>query len=179
MKIIKKFQGTVPDNKILDTYSTSQTDTYSCAYANDKLAVNYVCASYSSNVTLSQEWQRPSLNVGNTYGNKLELKNGSVYVKSGVSKVKVSATVFFENMNSSHVSYIWTFINKNNGELINTITSGQAVYFVTVNSSSIIVPVQEGDYFNLNLNNPSYQNGNYPYVRGGINNTRLTVEVVE
>lgn len=34
MKIVKKFQGTVPDNKILDAYSTSQTDTYSCAYSN-------------------------------------------------------------------------------------------------------------------------------------------------
>ena len=34
MKIVKKFQGTVPDNKILDTYSTSQTDTYSCNQIN-------------------------------------------------------------------------------------------------------------------------------------------------
>lgn len=36
MKIRKAFQGTVPENKILDTYSTSQTDTYSCNYVNDK-----------------------------------------------------------------------------------------------------------------------------------------------
>lgn len=35
MKIRKAFQGTVPENKILDTYSTSQTDTYSCNYVND------------------------------------------------------------------------------------------------------------------------------------------------
>lgn len=35
MKIIKKFQGTVPDNKIMDTYSTSSTDTYSCRYMNE------------------------------------------------------------------------------------------------------------------------------------------------
>lgn len=34
MKIRKAFQGTIPDNKILDTYSTSQTDTYSCNYVN-------------------------------------------------------------------------------------------------------------------------------------------------
>ena len=36
MKIRKAFQGTVPENKILDTYSQSQTDTYSCNYVNNK-----------------------------------------------------------------------------------------------------------------------------------------------
>lgn len=34
MRIQKKFQGTVPENKILDTYSKSQTDTYSCNMIN-------------------------------------------------------------------------------------------------------------------------------------------------
>lgn len=34
MKIKKMYQGTVPENKILDTYSTSATDTYSCNYVN-------------------------------------------------------------------------------------------------------------------------------------------------
>jgi len=35
MKIKKAYQGTVPENKILDTYSASQTDTYSCNYVNE------------------------------------------------------------------------------------------------------------------------------------------------
>lgn len=34
MRIKKMYQGTVPENKILDTYSTSATDTYSCNYVN-------------------------------------------------------------------------------------------------------------------------------------------------
>lgn len=34
MRIKKMYQGTVPENKILDTYSTSATDTYSCNYIN-------------------------------------------------------------------------------------------------------------------------------------------------
>ena len=34
MKIQKKFQGTIPDNKIMDTYSPSNTDTYSCNQVN-------------------------------------------------------------------------------------------------------------------------------------------------
>ena len=37
MKIRKAFQGTIPDNKILDTYSTSQTDAYSCNLVNNLL----------------------------------------------------------------------------------------------------------------------------------------------
>lgn len=34
MKIQKKFQGTIPENKIMDTYSSSNTDTYSCNQVN-------------------------------------------------------------------------------------------------------------------------------------------------
>lgn len=34
MKIRKAYQGTVPENKILDTYSTSTTDSYSANYVN-------------------------------------------------------------------------------------------------------------------------------------------------
>lgn len=35
MKIKKMFQGEIPENKILNTYSESQTDTYSCDYINN------------------------------------------------------------------------------------------------------------------------------------------------
>lgn len=41
MKIRKAYQGTVPQNKILDTYSTSQTDTYSCNLVNNLIKVSY------------------------------------------------------------------------------------------------------------------------------------------
>lgn len=40
MKIKKMYQGTVPENKILDTYSTSATDTYSCNYVNELIKSN-------------------------------------------------------------------------------------------------------------------------------------------
>ena len=35
MKIRKKYQGVLPDNKIVNTESNSQTDTYSCDYINN------------------------------------------------------------------------------------------------------------------------------------------------
>lgn len=34
MKIKKMYQGTAPENKILNTHSNSQTDVYSCDYIN-------------------------------------------------------------------------------------------------------------------------------------------------
>lgn len=37
MKIKKTFQGTVPENKILNTYSNSKTDVYSCDYINNSV----------------------------------------------------------------------------------------------------------------------------------------------
>lgn len=49
MKIRKAFQGTMPENKILDTYSTSQTDTYSCNYVN-------VFNSYSTTEKVVGKW---------------------------------------------------------------------------------------------------------------------------
>ena len=53
MKIRKAFQGTVPENKILDTYSTSQTDTYSCNYINNnKLVKEFELTSASGNINI-------------------------------------------------------------------------------------------------------------------------------
>lgn len=42
MKIKKIYQGIVPENKILDAYSTSNTDTYSCNYINNGLKENII-----------------------------------------------------------------------------------------------------------------------------------------
>lgn len=41
MKIKKIYQGTVPENKIVNTYSASQTDVYSCNYINE-FNINYI-----------------------------------------------------------------------------------------------------------------------------------------
>ena len=41
MKIRKAFQGTIPENKILDTYSESKTDAYSCNQSNKLSSYSY------------------------------------------------------------------------------------------------------------------------------------------
>lgn len=52
MKIKKVYQGELPENKILNAQSTSQTDTYSCEYINGLGTKNYIQAALNSNVTL-------------------------------------------------------------------------------------------------------------------------------
>lgn len=39
MKIKKTFQGSIPENKIVNTQSDSQTDTYSCDYINNNVGI--------------------------------------------------------------------------------------------------------------------------------------------
>lgn len=52
MKIKKIYQGELPENKILNTESTSQTDTYSCDYINGLGTKSYIQAALNSNVVL-------------------------------------------------------------------------------------------------------------------------------
>jgi hypothetical protein len=69
VKIIqKKFQGTIPENKILDTYSESQTDTYSCNMVNELVgsgvsdeSVKNSLELYSFEETLIGVWQNKPL----------------------------------------------------------------------------------------------------------------------
>ena len=46
MRIKKMYQGTVPENKILNTYSDSQTDVYSSDYINKNVLTPSNCADY-------------------------------------------------------------------------------------------------------------------------------------
>jgi hypothetical protein len=48
MRIKKVYQGTIPSNKIVNTYTETNTDTYSCEYLNDHLGGYPVGAIYIS-----------------------------------------------------------------------------------------------------------------------------------
>ena len=60
MKIRKTFAGKVPENKIVNAKSTSETDAYSCKYLNDLI---YPVGSIYMNVNLVE----PSLLFGGTW----------------------------------------------------------------------------------------------------------------
>lgn len=165
--------------EVNNSYNTSSSNTYSCDYINKKTANNIAEAYYTSNITINQEWVTPSFGGNFGYGDKLELRNGRIYVKAGVTAVKVSAIAFLENMGADHIGYVWMHIQKNGGGISTSITSGSSGYYESISCPELITGVNEGDYFTLSFNNSSYTSGNYPIVRGWGDNTRLFVEVVE
>lgn len=76
MKIKKKFQGSLPENAILNTASNSETDTYSCKYINEKfmkkektdwitLATNLKCRKVGTNVEVSSSVPLSSVTMSN------------------------------------------------------------------------------------------------------------------
>ena len=77
MKIKKMYQGQLPENKIVNTQSNSQTDTYSCEYINDMIypvgsiymSVNNINPSTLFGGTWEQLKDRFLLGAGSTYSN--------------------------------------------------------------------------------------------------------------
>lgn len=76
MKIKKMFQGNAPENKILNTRSNSQTDVYSCDYANNNFAVNYV----DNEVVPTNEYLNGKRIYAYRYQFSQELTKGTEYI---------------------------------------------------------------------------------------------------
>lgn len=134
-----------------------------------------ILAYLSNNISITNELQYINFDNALKVGNKLTLNNGRIKVGKGVSKVKVSGTIFFENVDNG--SYMWNFIKADTGGTAGAILGGNN-YF---NSSSIttnIFEVEEGTEITYYLNNAGYQ-AKAPTVRGGQQNTWLLVEVIE
>ena len=85
MKIKKIYQGELPENKILNTQSTSQTDTYSCEYINN-LGTG---GGSSSGVVLYENAEGNSGNVTLT-GNLSDYSYFEVYYGSSTPKIFIS-----------------------------------------------------------------------------------------
>lgn len=101
MRIKKMYQGTVPENKILDTYSTSATDTYSCNYVNG-------LETYSTDETRVGTWidRRPiyrkviarNLSVTNgTYINLSSLNVNELLKVKSINKKTSNDFTFYDN----------------------------------------------------------------------------------
>ncbi len=156
----------------------NNTNVYSADAVNRILEKNILTATVESNVNLNQEFTNLNLIENVKIGNKLSIKDGRIKIGSGISKIKVNASVFLEDINKDNISYIWSFIKKNNVEINGAICSGVSVYFQSCTLSDIIIDVQENDTIYLCINNGNYTTHS-PIVRAGAINTRLYVEVIE
>lgn len=89
MKIKKTFQGQLPDNKILNTESTSQTDTYSCDYINN-------LNTYSTEEQVIGTW----INGKPLYRKILQysLSSGNATDKFNISELSIATTTKLEGI---------------------------------------------------------------------------------
>lgn len=95
-KIKKTFQGNLPENKIVNMQSDSQTDAYSCDFVNGLIATDAIEIGLSARYTTSYTaWTPNIINLNTTKqvtGTKLTRSGNKVVIGAGVSKVLVLAT---------------------------------------------------------------------------------------
>ena len=107
-KIIKKFQGVVPENKVVSTYSTSDSDAYSCKYANPSFAQLY----YQNTTTGGGKWSyiAPAVSGGFAIGEgiRYDVDSRSIYVSKGYY-VRISLDISFTDASYNYQSDIMVF----------------------------------------------------------------------
>lgn len=112
MKIQKKFQGTIPENKIMDAYSESNTDTYSCNYINSSKA--FAQLYYQNTTTTGGKWSyiAPAVSGGFAVGEgiRYDVNNRSIYVSKG-SYVRISLDISFADSSYNYQSDIMIYCN--------------------------------------------------------------------
>lgn len=166
----------------------TETNVYS-AKAIDKMNARNIAVAYNNEAqNINSEYVTYTLTDADLIGDKLkfvteknangEIVNGKIVIGKNIKKVKVNASVFMENMQSNNISYIWLQIFQNGHAKCGSIASGVPVWFQTLIISDCILDVKENDYIELNINNANYTT-HIPTVRGGKENTRLYVEVIE
>lgn len=142
---------------------------------NQRLQKHIAVAFYDENVSiLGSDITAPFSNAF-IVGDKLSLYDGKIKIGKDVSKVKISASIFFEDVSVGNIGYIWCFVQKNDTRLTSSIMCSSN-YFNTASITEDIIEVAEGDTLILSYNNPS---SHTPVIRGGKVNSRLYVEVVE
>lgn len=167
------------NKKLLDIFKTTKTTSdeysYTCSYVNEINSKHIITAYYTSDKALNSEYKTPNFDSADVIGTKLTLSNGKIKIGAGVSKVKVSFTVFYNNIGDT--AYAWAQLTKNNTNVVGVITASPKA-FMTGTCSERIISVNENDLLSIKYNNPDYSTGNLQ-VRGGGDNTYITVEVVE
>lgn len=183
MKIKKTFQGSAPENKILNTKSSSQTDTYSCDYINAELAPNIMTASLHEDISLSTSVQYNNLVLEelNSVGNKLSIAQGTygtgIKIGSGISKVLISANVAIKNDHTGPLLYnLYTYKNNQNmGYARIQIETGATE---SISLPPMLCDCTKNDVFTLRVYKATTSAPSSMTAGGSYNRTYLTVEAV-
>ena len=95
MKIKKTFQGELPENRIVNAKSNSQTDAYSANYLNDKL--NKVAVSLEEPTTGEEVWIKRSINTLKFSDFTKEVNGITFKMKDQVLSIKGTATAYIQD----------------------------------------------------------------------------------
>lgn len=107
MYIKKNFQGEIPANKIMGTYTESDTDTYNCDYINERNAIMVNLAS-SKYITASSAWGFYNIPFNNTVaniGNKFKLELDGSVSYTGNKPLKITVHITREDSNTAGTLY--------------------------------------------------------------------------
>lgn len=143
---------------------------------------NIITAYLSSQLyAISERDQIISLDASNVLGDKLSLENNAIKIGKGVSKVLISAVIFYQDYDSE-IEYLYPKIMINGIESIKTIASRShdTIKFQSVAFPPVMIEVKEGDLITLSSGevNPVDQCNIRGYDKGALC-TYMTVEVVE
>jgi hypothetical protein len=137
--------------------------------------LNYIVATISNKVTATGMGVITLDKVSDKEGEKLKLENGGIKIGSGVSKIRVSGSVFV-NISTQSAGYLWTQIRKNGASKCSSLTPVVAgMGFVSASVPSMIIDVVENDVIDLmgDFAGPSGE------IRNNAENTWLLVEVIK
>ena len=169
--------------------STSATNALSAKQGkvlNEKFSKNIITAGPNTElISITTRDQIIPLTLSTIAGNKLQIDttNNGIKVGNGVSKVKISANVFYQDYDSS-VAYVFPSVTINDNRVAMSISSREkgtnTTLYQTVTISPFIIEVNENDVIKLTSGeiNPTQEG----YIRGlrlGVLNTYITVEVIE
>lgn len=99
-------------NSVKTTKTTSDTDTYSCDYVNNATQKQIISVETGSafNFTINEYTEINTWKLYNQNGNKFSVENGKVKVGTGISKVKITATLSIDNQGQD-VIYCYLKLN--------------------------------------------------------------------
>ena len=159
MKIKKVYQGELPENKILNAQSTSQTDTYSCEYINGLSTGGggadkpFIQCGLTNNVSLS------TTRVYLVFGNNIQ--RGDMFSVDADGGVRVNNDIeegylklhFHTNINNTGVSVsnIACSIFKNTEEIISINNSLTTATSRCQLIGDVILNYKAGDVFKVRL----------------------------
>ena len=162
-------------NNVRNTYTISDTESYSCNYVNKISEKNIIYLSLNnSTITTTVDNEKQTIqftSANNLIGNKLSFSANGVKIGAGVSKVMVSLTASISNT-TSNATYQALEIYKNSTRAARHEGRNQVNYSTPFSLSNIVLDVNENDVITGAIFNrvAGTTNANYIY---------MTVEVIE